>query len=53
MKKALEFLLNNGLTEKGLNWNQKVYGNAIYIREEKVVLDNELLPLAKNRFNIS
>jgi len=52
MKTALEFLLANGLSEKGLNWNQKVYGNAIYLNGKKIVLDGEILELAKRRFYI-
>jgi len=52
MKQVLKILLENGLTEKGLNWNQKVYGNAIYLNGNKVVLDGEILELAKRRFTI-
>jgi hypothetical protein len=53
MKNALELLIANGLTHKGFSWNYKVYGNAIYLIGNKVVLPMDVLELAKNRFTVS
>jgi len=53
MKNALELLIANGLTHKGFSWNYKVYGNAIYLNGNKVVLPMDVLELAKNRFTVS
>jgi len=53
MKNALELLIANGLTYKGFSWNQKIYGNAIYLNGNKVVLPMDVLELAKSRFTVS
>lgn len=51
MRTTLALLLENGLDRNGLKWNGKVYGNAIYLNGDKVVLPKESLELANYRFD--